>query len=178
MPATLGVLRVHVAAQTVTFQPEGRATMHQSLPLRQRAEQALAAGAQSVCVDLRRCTYMDSTFLGTLLFLLRLLRPQGPKAFTLVCPSPACLEILQQMGLHRVYPIVTADEPAAEGWEVVCIEKADMLCFQGNIVRAHQELAELPGPTGECFKPVAQCLTHDWEEAEKQRREAELREKP
>src|SRR5579862_6413419 len=87
LSATHGTLKVHCDDKTLTFQPDGRATMHQSLPLRQRAEQALAAGVQAVRVDLRRCTYMDSTFLGTLLFLYRTMAPKGPGAFALVSPS-------------------------------------------------------------------------------------------
>jgi len=41
------------------------------MALRGYAEQAFAAGATGLRIDLRHCTYMDSTFLGTLLFLKR-----------------------------------------------------------------------------------------------------------
>src|SRR4051794_8466424 len=108
--ASQGMLRQHQDDSAVTFQADGRATMHHGLALRRAAEQALAQGATDVCVDLRRCSYMDSTFMGTLLFLQRALARAGRGRFALVAPSAACNQLIEQMGLADVYPVVDAEE--------------------------------------------------------------------
>src|SRR4051812_29955311 len=108
MSAPLGTLRVGRQAGTVLFQVEGVARMPQGLALRRAAEPCLAEGSP-VRIDLRRCTYMDSTFVGTLLVLRRAAGCGGDLA--LVAPSTPCRDLLRQMGLDRVLSVVTTDEP-------------------------------------------------------------------
>jgi anti-anti-sigma factor len=151
-----GVVRFHHQEQTVTFAVEGRGTMTNSLPLRRCAEGLLAAGVTQVRVDLRACTYMDSTFLGTILTIKKLLeRSQGQ--LVLITPSLACGRILQQMGLSDV--LATQSEPPAEvPWTELSGEPADLPSFKRNVAQAHEELANLPGAAGEQFKAVSRCL--------------------
>ncbi len=152
-----GVVRFHHQDQTVTFRVEGRGTMNNSLPLRRCAESLLASGTTRVRVDLRDCTYMDSTFLGTILALKKALeRSQGQ--LVLVAPSVGCSRILQQMGLADVLP-AQSEPPAAElTWTELSSEATDPQSFKRNIVQAHEELANLPGQAGEQFKAVTRCL--------------------
>ena len=72
MAAQPGRVRVYQHAQAVAFQVEGQATMQHSPAVRRYAEQNLTVGTTALSVDLRRYIHMDSTFLGTLLFLKRL----------------------------------------------------------------------------------------------------------
>jgi anti-anti-sigma factor len=158
MPTPVGTLRVHQDGPAITFQVEGRATLYHSQPLRRLAEQARAGGATSVRVDLRRCTYMDSTFLGTLLYVLRHCGHPESARFALVCPSPQCQRLLRDMGMDGLYPAETAEELPAAVWTDVCCETGDVGTFRRAVVQAHQELADLPGPAGEMFREVAQGL--------------------
>src|SRR5262245_5562772 len=64
-----GTVRVQQQDKRVWVQVTGWGRMQQALPLRRFAEQCLAQGADSIRIDLRQCTYLDSTFLGTLLHL-------------------------------------------------------------------------------------------------------------
>ena len=156
-----GVIRVCRSGPAVRFQVEGRATMHQSLPLRREAEQALAAGATALRVDLRRCTYMDSTFMGILLYFVRLAGQCAPGGVALVCPSPQCQRLFRDMGLDKFFPVVAEEELPADAWTQLCCELDDVGSFQGNVVQAHRELATLPGPTGEAFREVLEGLPDD-----------------
>jgi anti-anti-sigma factor len=153
-----GVVRFHQQDQMVTFRVEGRGTMNNSLPLRRCAERFLSAGANQVRVDLRDCTYMDSTFLGTILTIKKTLdRSNGQ--LVLVAPSTACCRILQQMGLSDVLP-AQADPPApGTAWTEVGSEPPDVQSFKRNVAQAHEELANLPGQAGEQFKAVVRCLS-------------------
>ena len=54
------------------------------------------------------------TFLGTLLYLKRTIDHRGTGEFALVSPSPPCQQILEQMGLDRVYPVIDQQPPAGD----------------------------------------------------------------
>jgi anti-anti-sigma factor len=164
MAAPQGIIRVHQDGPTVTFQVEGWTTMKQSLSLRRFAEQCLAAGATTLQVDLRRCTFMDSTFVGTLLFLKRAVHRKEHGEFTLLAPSAECGKLFRQMGLEGVFPTAAAEGPAGP-WTELTSEGEDGGAFKRNVVQAHQELASLPGPAGDAFRAVVRCLGQEAEEA-------------
>jgi anti-anti-sigma regulatory factor len=167
-----GTVRVRRRGLAVTFHVGGRATAALGLPLRRCAEQALAAGAGALRFDLRRCTHMDSTFLGTLLCLKRAIdrRPEGELA--LVEPSPQCCRLLEQMGLAGVFAIVTLDQADGDEGTELMEDLQDVTAFKRNVLQAHEELAALPGPAGEQFRAVVRCLAQD-PEAQKVREGAD-----
>jgi hypothetical protein len=57
--------------------------------------------------------------------------------------------------------VVTAEEPAADTWTELTGGTEDVPAFQHNVVQAHQELAGLPGPSGEAFRAVVRCLERE-----------------
>jgi anti-sigma B factor antagonist len=160
-----GTVRYHQDAHTLIFQVEGQGTMNQSLPLRRFVEQSLAEQAKNVWVDLRHCTYIDSTFLGTFLFLQRAVARRGCGEFRLISPSPQCTELFRQMGVVEVFNVLTLEETSAPFWTVLSREPDDTQGFQRNVIDAHEELANLPGAAGEPFKAVARCLAKEAEKS-------------
>jgi anti-anti-sigma factor len=158
MAVAQGVVRVHPAGETITFRVEGKGTMAQSHSFRRCAERFLTDGGRAVRVDLRHCTWMDSTFVGTLLCLKRDMDRRHQGELALVCPSPPCGALLQQMGLTAILPVVTADEPPAGDWTELPSGGEDVQTFKSTVTQAHQELAGLPGPAGEAFHKVARCI--------------------
>lgn len=158
MPESRGTVCFLQHDGAVTFRVEGRGTMAQSLPLRRQAEHSLENGLRQLRVDLRACTYMDSTFIGTLLKLRKSAEARGTVEFTLLAPSPACDRILQGMGLGEVFQVQPAD-PLPEGdWTELSCDLNDLSSFKRTIVQAHEELARLPGPAGEQFQQAVRCL--------------------
>ena len=155
MAAQSGRVRVYQHNQTVTFQVEGQATMQHSPTVRQYAEQSLSAGMTAISVDLRRCIHMDSTFLGTLLFLKRLVERQEKGEFVLVSPSSQSRQLLREMGLEKIFAVVDVEELAADVWTDLKSGPGDLTAFKRNVVQAHQELGRLEGPTGETFRVLA-----------------------
>ena len=162
MAAAQGTVRVHVYDQAVTFRVEECGTMNHSLPLRRLAEQGLASGMTAVRIDLRHCTYMDSTFIGTLLCLQRACQCRGQSTLSLVSPSPECCQLLKQMGIEQVFRIELAEELSGITW-MELTAAADVTSFKHNVVQAHQELANLPGPAGEPFRWRGRRLTEELE---------------
>ncbi len=159
MAVPQGILRVHQNGPTITFQVEGQATVFLGLPLRRLAEQFRSTAGSILRVDLRRCCWMDSTFLGTLLLLFRSATCHAADSFSLISPSPECRRILRQMGVDRICLIREEEELPAESWSEVqrCVDEGEE--FRGKVLQAHKELAELPGPVGESFRAVVRCVT-------------------
>jgi anti-sigma B factor antagonist len=162
MTTSQGIVRFHQEEQTVTFRVEGRGTMNQSMPLRRCVEGFLDRGVRRVRVDLRDCTYMDSTFLGTLLTLKKTAANRstlgGKVELALNAPSTACARILHQMGLDGFLPTQEAELEQTGEWTQLVCEPDDAHSFRRNIAQAHEELASLPGPAGEQFKAVVRCM--------------------
>jgi anti-anti-sigma factor len=169
MAALQGTVRVRRRDQVLTFQVEDCGMMIHGLPVRRRVEQELAAGATAVRVDLSHCTYMDSTFIGTLLCLQRSVTDRGRGTLTLIAPSPQCSRLLNEMGVQQVFRIETAaaDEPGAGSWTELSGPQADVHSFKRNVVQAHQELGKLDGPAGEPFRWLGRRLADELEAEER-----------
>lgn len=159
MATTTGTVRYYRAGDAVTFHVSGRGVMPHGLPMRQVAERLIDDGVRRVFVDLRDCTYMDSTFIGTLLTIRKRLDARGAGPLTLVAPAEACVKIFQEMGLTDHIPSEALGYDDSAGWTELKTDNADAGSFRRNVAQAHEELAALPGPAGEQFQAVVRCLS-------------------
>jgi anti-anti-sigma factor len=157
MTTTPGVIRVRRAGRTVTFQVTGRATILHSLPLRRCADRSLDRGATELRIDLRGCTYMDSTFLGTLLFLQRKTQERKQARMVLISPSLACRQLLRQMDLEGFFAAEEQPSEPVNGWVELDGDQETEWTKQ-SILQAHQELARTVG--GE-FRTVARLMEEE-----------------
>ncbi len=133
-----------------------------SVPLRRAAEASLEEGA-TVRIDLRECTWMDSTFLGTLLVLARRARAasasgRGARLF-LVAPSAECRRVLDQTGTGEILDVVEMPELEGAEWTAVACD-GDSEALARTLLRAHEELATFPGTKG-AFREVARAMKQD-----------------
>src|SRR5262245_27835258 len=103
MTVLSGKVLARQAADELCFLVIGKVTSHHSLALRQYAEEALDRGTVRVHVDLRDCTYCDSTFLGTLLQLQRRCDCENQGTLRLVCPSAEFRQLLTQIGAEQLF---------------------------------------------------------------------------
>ena len=157
MTAPANIVRFHQEGPTATFKVDGRGTMHQSSSLRRQAEACISGGALSVNVDLRDCTYLDSTFLGTLIFLDKQLRLRQGQ-FSLIAPSQACTKLLRQMGLDEYMSENPDAVSPTTGWTELPTIVNDSQTMRRTVEQAHQELAALPGKAGAQFEEVLRCM--------------------
>lgn len=170
MPTTHDVLSKHFEVPIVIYRVEGQGKMRQGLLLRRDAEQALNEGATSVHIDLRGCSYMDSTFMGTLLYLSRAVRKNRQGELSLVSPSKECRRLLEELGIDEVCPIVQ-EERSETAWEELSRDTDDEGTLRRGVLQAHENLAELPGPAGDRFRKVVGCLREEEEGTQPGRRE-------
>jgi Anti-anti-sigma regulatory factor (antagonist of anti-sigma factor) len=156
-----GAVRVCETVQALEVQLEGCATMLHAQAMRQWIE-ANVARTPRIRIDLSRCIYMDSTFIGTLLGLKRLAESRRLGGLALVCPSPQCVQLLEQMRIGQVF--ATESSPTVGStWQEVSVP-ADAVKtreFQCHIVEAHQRLADCPGPTGDRFRQLAEDMSRE-----------------
>ena len=94
----------------------GRGTFQNGQPLRRYAVEMIDQGARQFVVDLGPCEGMDSTFLGVLAGIgLQLREPLTHGQLRLANVSPRNLELLQTLGLDRLFEIAPATVAAAAG---------------------------------------------------------------
>lgn len=161
MAATSGSLYVHRLSDGIVFRVEGRATRPLSQPLRRVAEQCLQSGAKTIRLDLRACTFMDSTFLGTLLLLRRAVQDRAAGNLALIDPSSECVRLLGQMGVADLFPSVKPEPAGQATWvELVASDEDAQACKQ-HVLQSHRELAALEGAPGEPFRAVMRSLEQD-----------------
>lgn len=160
MASMRGLVRASRHGQAVHFQIHGCGRMTESLPFRRFAERCLQDGANCLRVDLRHCSYLDSTFLGTLLQLQRATRKHSA-SFVLVSPSDECSKLLHQIGVQDIFAVHMDEELICSNWLEVVASPEDPEAFNNNVLQAHEELASLGGASGDCFKRVANCLKAD-----------------
>jgi anti-sigma B factor antagonist len=161
MAAPQGIVRVHHDGPTLMIQVEGWGTMVQSLPLRRYVEKALANGTTRLRIDLNLCQYLDSTFLGTLFLLKRMLQRRGGGEITLMGLSCPCKKLFEQMGVENFFSLVPPSEMPSQEWQELEGVADETHALHRNVVQAHQELASMDGKIGDTFRPVAQCLARD-----------------
>jgi anti-sigma B factor antagonist len=160
MAAAHGIVDVCETPAAVTIRVTGRGRMDESLPLRRFAEACLARGRVRFRVELALCTYLDSTFLGTLLHLQRSARGHGGE-LVLVAPSTECSALLTQLGIHQFFVIEPACARAAGPWQEIAADRGEPAAFNRTVVEAHEELANLGGAAEKQFRPVARCLARN-----------------
>lgn len=162
MIVPVGAIRVG-RNENLVIQVVGSGTMRESATVAAFAEHCLAAGATRVRVDLSRCVYLDSTFLGTLLSVKRSIGRLSEGSFALLAPTAECRELLQRMKLDQVFPIEDARLAEPSDWTNLPCQAPEGDRFETNVITAHQELANVEGPCGAAFRALADSLTKEFE---------------
>ncbi|WP_269541833.1 STAS domain-containing protein [Cerasicoccus fimbriatus] len=111
MPETESpVFLIDAYSEPVILRIQGRASFLNCAPVRDFFDRVAEMGKRSVVIDFQDCTGMDSTFLGIMAgaaLEFRKLTPPGD--FTLVRLSQRNLELVRNLGLHRIMNVETGD---------------------------------------------------------------------
>jgi anti-anti-sigma factor len=106
MPEPVKGISVGAGSQEVFVRVVGRGTFQNGQPLRRYALEMIERGHHGFVVDLEHCNGMDSTFLGVLAGIGLRLRQGGRHGkITVVNASPRSLELLETLGLDRLFGI-------------------------------------------------------------------------
>lgn len=110
------VFLVDAYSDPVVVRVEGRACFTGSASLQDFFHQMMEQGKTRFVMDLQHCTSMDSTFLGVLAGEALELRRREPAGSLVLCRvGPRNLELVRNLGLHRLLTVDAGASPPAVG---------------------------------------------------------------
>jgi anti-anti-sigma factor len=114
MPDTAAkpVYLVDAYSDPVIVRIDGRACFQNSACLRDFISEMVRQGKTKFVIDFQQCTSMDSTFLGVLAgAALQLKKATPPGNLVLARVGPRNLELIRNLGLHRLLTVDAGDFP-------------------------------------------------------------------
>ena len=153
---------------TVRLAIRGRASYVNCAPVQQFLDRLVAAGMTSLEIDFSGCTGMDSTFMGLIAGTAMEFRNRRPTPgeITLIRLSPRNLELVRNLGLHRLLKIAPAEPPPAtpqdpSGEKLDGDRAAGQIASQETILRAHEDLMRADPTNVPKFRDVVEFLKRD-----------------
>jgi len=159
----VSMLRVGWTASGFLVQVEGRGTLTESPALEEFAARSLddSSGSSTLAVDLSRCDYLDSTFLGCLVNLHRKYNRTSPHRFRVAASCDKRQKLLAPTRLDHLLDVTdVCPEPIADVLEVShpILAGADL---GRHIMECHRRLAELGGSQAASFRSIADQLARE-----------------
>jgi anti-anti-sigma factor len=155
--ASKPVYFVNAYSEPVLVRIEGRASFQNSAGLKDFITEMIRQGKGAFVVDFLRCTGMDSTFLGVLAgAAIELRKKPGSNSLVLVRVGPRNLELIRNLGLHRLLTVDAGDfsmnfekgGAAIAGPEHTELENARL------VLEAHENLVTADGGNATKFQDV------------------------
>jgi anti-sigma B factor antagonist len=154
--ATDSVL-VSCADRIVWVRVQGKGSSTNSTALRDFAKEMIHRGAREFIVDLRNCTVMDSTFMGTLAGISLWLREMGEGSLSVVNPNERNAESLCSLGLDQLFNVRVST--MKRGGQALTIPlKEDRIARAQTMLQAHEALIKTAPENLPKFKDVIQYL--------------------
>ncbi|MEM1059577.1 MAG: STAS domain-containing protein [Verrucomicrobiota bacterium] len=147
------------------IQVKGRGSFQNAGALKSFYQEMLAEEVVQFVIDLEKCTYMDSTFMGTLAGLGAKLKQRPDGGVRIVNVGERSLEMLRNLGLDRVVTIslsgVDYQQPSErEMSEAPAPDQSKREITQG-MLEAHETLAAIDASNAPKFKDVLAYLKED-----------------
>ena len=152
---------VDAYADPVLVRIEGRASFANSGSLKDFFAELTRQGKARFVVDFQQCTSMDSTFLGVLAgAALELRRRTPPGALTLTRVGERNLELIRNLGMHRLATVDAGDFPMNFAGETQALDtKAKTEIESARLVlEAHEHLVSADSANAAKFQDVLAFL--------------------
>jgi anti-anti-sigma factor len=145
MPETVTkpVYLVDAYSDPVLVRVDGRANFQNSGCLQDFISEMMQRGRARFVLDFLHCSGMDSTFLGVLAgAALELRKRVPPGSLVLARLGPRNLELIRNLGLHRLLTVDSGDFPmsfSAGDTPLVCKDTSELDCAR-LVLEAHENL--------------------------------------
>jgi len=161
MPDTTNkpVFLVDAYADPVVVRIEGRASFMNSGCLKDFFGEMIRQGKSRFVVDFQLCTSMDSTFLGVLAggaLELRKLNPPG--ALTLARVGERNLELIRNLGLHRLATVDSGTAAVGAGAQALTDKARSEIENARLVLEAHEHLVATDSANAAKFQDVLAFL--------------------
>jgi anti-anti-sigma factor len=141
---------------------EGRGTLQESPAFKAFAVELLDDHPSAMLtVELERCEYLDSTFLGCLVSLGRRYAQGHSKRFVIAATPATRARLLAPTRLDRVLPLVDVFPPEPPAWAEIPIEIPTAHDLGWHIMECHEELVETDAPQAPAFRAIVERLSHE-----------------
>jgi len=159
-------------AKGIILRIVGRGTMQESPAIRAVIEQSPAA---VIVFDATECDYVDSTFLGCLIWTKKACEAPPSRQFQIAASAATRIRLFTTSSIGRYFDFIDAcPEPLAAPVRID-VEKLDPAVLGRHVMRCHELLADLGGDKAEAFRRVADRLAAELRERDAER-SIELRE--
>jgi anti-sigma B factor antagonist len=155
------VYSVDAQSDPVVIKVQGRASFQNSGCIQDFFRERVAAGKTRFVMDFAACTSMDSTFLGVLAGTALQLRKQTPPgALTLARMGARNLELVRNLGLHRLLTIDAGEASlnlGAPATALTCQSKSELESAK-LVLGAHEHLISVDEANRAKFEDVLSFL--------------------
>ncbi len=161
--ASKSVYLVDAYSDPVVVRIEGRASFQNSGCLRDFIAEMLQRGKTRFVLDFHHCASMDSTFLGVLAGAALELRKSSPPGSLVVArTSPRNLELIRNLGLHRLLTVDTGDggKPALDCNTALECKNPNEVETARLVLEAHENLVSADDANRVKFQDVLTFLRH------------------
>jgi len=153
----------------VVVKINGKASFLNSAPVKELFDHLLEQGRARFVIDFQNCSGMDSTFLGILAGLgINLMKKKEGGSVVLCRLGTRNLELIQNLGLHRLLTVDTGDisESLPEEGDMEAIQEKGRLSQVENarlVLQAHENLVEINESNKTKFQDVISFLKNRME---------------
>ena len=147
---------------------EGKGSFQNSPELKEFALHMIKRGATKFVIDLENCPVMDSTFMGTLVGIVKHQDPDRESSFEILNANARNLQLIQSLGLDQLltldadgskWPDIRNQVPAlienGNPLEHIDLEKREN---NAHVLEAHQQLSATSGENTTRFHDVIEFL--------------------
>jgi len=148
--------------RTVLVRVEGKGSFLNSSPLKEFAKEMVNRGYREFVIDLKCCSVMDSTFMGTMAGIALRLREIGQGQLRVVQLNERNRDLLANLGLDQLFTI----DDRANGVGTSAVQQlasgaVDKETQAKDMLEAHENVVEANPDNAAKFKDVIEYLKHD-----------------
>jgi anti-sigma B factor antagonist len=144
---------------------QGRATFECCSPIKNFADNIVSGVIQQITIDLKSCTWMDSTFMGTLA-ILGLHAKRANISVKIINVDEKNLILLKELGIHKLFVFGSGTpKTICSEWENIISQQAhpDNKIVAETILDAHETLISVDKKNTSKFTKVVELVKKELE---------------
>ena len=150
-------IQVGQATQTKVVRVSGKGTHKESLSFHAFVDRTLQSTADNVVVDLAACTYLDSTFLGSLVRLCKCHNAEH-RRFLIAASAVKQRELFASSQLHKFLAFRDAPPAVSGDWLDVDTKTTNKHTAGRHVMECHRSIGDLDVPDADKFSDIADRL--------------------
>jgi anti-anti-sigma regulatory factor len=143
-------------SQGIVIRIVGRGTMQESPAFRAVVEHSPVTAV--VVFDAMHCDYVDSTFLGCLIWTKKACEKSPERRFVIVASDATRIKLFSTSSLGGYFDFIDACPEPLDKLVTIDVKKLDPDELGRHVMRCHELLADMGGQKAEAFKAVADRL--------------------